>query len=164
MPSERFRFFVLTCRDPRTGFRLPLVDALRCHHDTYYLWLRRRPLVSGPGVGNRLAEMSFMEFLRFMWRFPRDDRINVYFNSTNTYFPGVTILLRWLAAAGVWCFDMHDDLRYHNTGFKRAREGAIVSMLVRLSHLTVHAAPTLQALFPNSRHLGNASNIRPCSP
>ena len=69
-----------------------------------------------------------------------------------------------VAAAGVWCLDMHDDLRYHNKGFRRWREELIISLLRRMSHVTVHAAPTLQELFPNSRHLGNASNILPlCS-
>src|SRR5471030_254828 len=161
MPSERFRFFVFTCRDPGSDFRLPLVDALRRDHETYYIWLRRRPVVYGPGSNDRAAEMAVPRLLRFMRRFRRDDRINVYFNSTNTYFLGLSTLLRLVATAGVWCFDLHDDLRYHNTGWRRWREGLIVSTLCALSHVTVHAAPTLRALFPASRHLGNASSIRP---
>jgi hypothetical protein len=166
MPSEsgspeRFRFFVLTCRDPKSDFRLPLVDALRRHHETYYIWLRRRPVVSGPKANDAAVQMSLPSFLRFVRRFRQDDRINVYFNSTNTYFPGSTIILRLLATAGVWCLDMHDDLRYHNKGFKRWREELIISLLRRLSHVTVHAAPMLKELFPDSRHLGNASNILP---
>ena len=104
--------------------------------------------------------MSLPDLLRFIRGLRRDETINVYFNSTNTYFPGMTILLRSIAASGLWCFDMHDDLRYHNTGFKRWREGRIVALLCRLSHVIVHAAPTLQELFPRSRHLGNASNIQ----
>jgi hypothetical protein len=158
---ERFRFFVLTCRDPKTDFRLPLVNALRNDYETYYIWLRRRPLVSGPNTGDAAREMSLAGFLRFIRRFRRDDKINVYFNSTNTYFPGLTGLLRGLATAGIWCLDMHDDLRYHNKGFKRWREEKFISVLRRLSHVTVHAAPTLQELFPDSYHLGNASNILP---
>jgi hypothetical protein len=166
MPSDsrysgRFRFFVFTCRDPKSDFRLPLVDALRRHCETYYIWLRRRPVVSGPGPNGAAVEMSLPGLLGFIRRFRHDDSINVYFNSTNTYFPGMTIVLRLMATAGVWCLDMHDDLRYHNTGFKRWREGMIVSLLRRLSHVTVHAAPTLQELFPDSRHLGNASNVLP---
>jgi hypothetical protein len=166
MRSERrrpapLRFFVFTCRDPKTDFRLPLVDALRRHHETYYIWLRRRPIVSGPTPNAEPVEMPLSGFLRFMRRFRRDDKVNVYFNSTNTYFPGTIALLRAICAAGVWCLDMHDDLRYHNKGFKRWREGMIISLLRRLSHVTVHAAPTLLELFPDSRHLGNASNITP---
>jgi hypothetical protein len=166
MPSdasrpERFRFFVLTCRDPKTDFRLPLVDALRRHHEVYYIWLRRRPVVSGPAANGAAVEMSLLELFRFVRRFRRDDRINVYFNSTNTYFPGLSTALRMIATAGVWCLDMHDDLRYHNKGFKRWREGVIIALLRGLSHVTVHAAPTLQELFPDSYHLGNASNILP---
>jgi hypothetical protein len=161
MPSERFRFFVFTCRDPKSDFRLPLVDALRSDYETYYVWLRRRPLVSGPGPNDPAAEMSLPDFLRFIRRFRQDDRINIYFNSTNTYFPGMSAVLRRIAIAGVWCFDMHDDLRYHNTGLKRWRESLIISFLRRLSDVTVHAAPTLRELFPDSQHLGNASNILP---
>jgi hypothetical protein len=161
LPPARFRFFVFTCRDPKSDFRLPLVDALRHHHDTYYIWLRRRPIVSGPTTNDPAVEMSLTGLLRFIRGFRRDDRINVYFNSTNTYFPGLSAMLRLVATAGVWCLDMHDDLRYHNKGFKRWREGVIISLLRRLSHVTVHAAPTLQELFPDSPHLGNASNILP---
>jgi hypothetical protein len=173
MPSDsphpqRLRFFVFTCRDPKTDFRLPLVDALRHHYDTYYLWLRRRPIVSGPKPNDTPVEMSLRDFLRFIRRFRPGDKVpdssvNIYFNSTNTYFPGLTVLLRLIAAPGVWCFDVHDDLRYHNQGFKRWREALIISLLRRLSHVTVHAAPTLQELFPDSRHLGNASNLLPLS-
>ncbi len=164
-PSEvglpHFRFFVLTCRDPKSDFRLPLVDALRQHFDTYYIWLRRRPIVAGPSQDAVPVEMSVTKFLRFIRGFRRDQSTNVYFNSTNTYFPGMTVALRLIAADGIWCFDMHDDLRYHNTGWRRWREGQIVNMLCRLSHVVVHAAPTLQELFPGSRHLGNASNLLP---
>jgi hypothetical protein len=166
MPPEsprpaRLRLFVLTCRDPKSDFRLPLADALRRDHETYYIWVRRRPVVSGPKSGDTAVELSLLAFLRFIRRFRRDDAINVYFNSTNTYFPGLSALLRLVAPAGVWCLDMHDDLRYHNKGLKRWRESLLVSLLRRLSHVTVHAAPTLQELFPDSRHLGNASNILP---
>jgi hypothetical protein len=158
---EQYRFFVLTCRDPETDFRLPLVDALRRHYETYYIWLRRHPVVSGPGADDAPIEMSVFGLLRFMRRVGRDDRTNVYVNSTNTYFPTTITGLRAFAAPGVWCFDMHDDLRYHNTGLKRWRESQVIALQRRTSHLTVHAAPTLHELFPDSIHLGNASNILP---
>jgi hypothetical protein len=159
MPPERFRFFVFTCRDPKTDFRLPLVDSLRREHETYYIWLRRHPIVSGPCADDKPVEMTVPALFRFIRRFRGDDRRNVYFNSTNTYFPGLIACLRAVAPSGLWCLDMHDDLRYHNTGLKRWREGQIISLQRRMSHLTVHAAPTLQELFPDSIHLGNASNI-----
>ncbi|HEY0183384.1 MAG TPA: hypothetical protein VGC09_11305 [Rhodopila sp.] len=158
---ERFRFFIFTCRDPETDFRRPLVDALRHHYETWYIWLRRRPLVSGPTANSPAVEMSLPALLRLVRRVARDDRVNVYFNSTNTYFPGLSVALRLVAPKGVWCLDMHDDLRYHNTGLKRWREGLIISLLRWMSHVTVHAAPSLQELFPDSHHLGNASNILP---
>jgi hypothetical protein len=160
MPSDtRFRFFVLTCRAPESDFRRPLVEALRHRYETYYIWLRRRPVVSGPLTNNEPAEMSLPAFLRFVWRFRPDGSVNVWFNSTNTYFPGLSTLLRVIGGAGVWCLDMHDDLRYHNTGLARRREELIIILLRRLSHVTVHAAPTLRELFPDSHHIGNASNI-----
>ncbi|MDQ2764477.1 MAG: hypothetical protein M3Y22_13685, partial [Pseudomonadota bacterium] len=135
--------------------------ALRRHHNTYYIWLRRRPVISGPTASDPAIEMSLSGFLRFIRKLTHDNMINVYFNSSNTYFPGLSTVLRLVAATGIWCLDMHDDLRYHNTGFKRWRETLIISLLRRLSHVTVHAAPTLQELFPDSQHLGNASNILP---
>ena len=58
-PPERFRFFVFTCRDPKSDFRLPLVDALRHHYETYYIWLRRRPIVSGPTARGRSSRAAF---------------------------------------------------------------------------------------------------------
>ncbi len=158
---ERLRFFVFTCRDPKSDFRLPLVNALRHNYDTYYIWLRRRPVVSGPRADDPAIEMSLPKLVSFIRRFKPDDKINIYFNSTNTYFPGLITLLRLVATAGVWCLDMHDDLRYHNVGWRRWREGLIISLLRRSSHVTVHAAPTLRELFPDSQHLGNASNILP---
>jgi hypothetical protein len=161
MPSNRFRFFVFTCRDPQSDFRLPLVDALRRDHETYYIWLRRRPVVSGPGARDPFVEMPVAGLLRFMRNSRREGAVNVYFNSTNTYFPAMSALLRMVAPPGVWCFDMHDDLRYHNTGIKRWREQQIVATLCRLSDIVVHAAPTLRELFPTSVHLGNASSILP---
>jgi hypothetical protein len=161
MPFEPFRFFIYTCRDPKTDFRQPLVDALSRNFETYYIWLRRRPVVVGPSTAGVPVEMSLTAFLRFMLGFQRDELINVYFNSTNTYFPGLMALLRCVTPTGLWCFDMHDDLRYHNTGTTRWREGLIVSFLRGLSDVTVHAALTLLELFPDSRHLGNASNIGP---
>ena len=164
MPSNRYRFFIFTCRDPQSDFRLPLVDALRRDHETWYIWLRRRPVVSGPGADDPFVEMTMAGLLRFMRNSRRDDAVNVYFNSTNTYFPAMSALLRLVAPPGVWCFDMHDDLRYHNTGIKRWREQQIAAALCRLSDLVVHAAPTLQELFPKSVHLGNASSIRPLPP
>lgn len=156
-----YRFFVLTCRDPRHDFRVPLVEALQQRGDAYSIWLRRHPLVSGPDQADPAREMTVTGLLRFMRTLPRDDRINIYLNSTNTYFPGLSLALQRIAPPGIWVFDMHDDLRYHNHGLKRLREQAIVSTLCRVSDAVVHAAPTLQSLFPRSQHLGNASHLMP---
>ena len=155
------RFFIFTCRDPASDFRLPLVEALRECYETYYIWLRRRPVVSGPRDSDPARDMSLGDFLRFIRRSRADGKRHFYFNSTNTYFPLMTLLLRLIAPEGVWCLDMHDDLRYHNKGLKRATEALIIRLLRICSDVTVHAAPTLVELFPRSRHLGNASHILP---
>jgi hypothetical protein len=163
MPSERtrFRFFIFTCREPAGDFRLPIVEALRDNYETWYIWLRRHPQVSGPGHRDKPVEMSLPRMLAFIRASGRDDAVNVYFNSTNTYFPGMTVLLRLIAPRGVWCLDMHDDLRYHNQGWRRRREEVIVAVLRLCSHVVLHAAPSLTELFPRSRHLGNASHLLP---
>ncbi|HEX2939932.1 MAG TPA: hypothetical protein VHO91_02720 [Rhodopila sp.] len=140
---------------------MPLVEALRQHGDAYSIWLRRHPVVSGPGDTDPAQEMNVAGLVRFMRALPRDNRINIYLNSTNTYFPGLSLALQRLAPPGIWVFDIHDDLRYHNLGLKRLREQAIISTLYRTSDAAVHAAPILQELFPHSRHLGNASHLRP---
>jgi hypothetical protein len=158
---ERFRFFVFTCRKAASDFRLPLAEALGQRYETWYIWLKRRPIVTGPRQGGAPQEMPLLRFLMFMIRFRRDDKVNVYFNSTNTYFPGIMSFLRCFATAGVWCLDMHDDLRYHNTGLTRLREDLIIRLFSACSDVIVNAAPTLAELFPRSQHLGNASHIRP---
>jgi hypothetical protein len=159
--TQRYRFFVFTCRDPKSDFRLPLVNALRQHYETYYIWLRRRPVVTGPNTGAAPAQMSLTEFFRWIWHFKRDSKVNFYFNSTNTSFPGLMVLLRLIANSGIWCLDMHDDLRYHYKSFKRFRTRLGIATMRAASDVMVHAAPTLQELFPRSRRLGNASHVRP---
>ncbi|HET6605244.1 MAG TPA: hypothetical protein VFG62_01165 [Rhodopila sp.] len=160
MRSEpRFHFHVFTCRDPDTDFRRPLAEALSAFGATTYIWLKRRPIVYDPVSADEPREMTLSAFLALMARRRSDGAIPVYLNSTNTYFPGLTIALRMMAPAGVWCFDLHDDLRYHNTGLKRITQDLIVRMIAAVSHEIVHAAPTLRELFPRSRHLGNASHL-----
>jgi hypothetical protein len=159
--AQQYRFFVFTCRDPKSDFRLPLVNVLRERYETYYIWLRRRPVVAGPGRDATPAQMSLIAFFKWIWCFKRDLKTNFYFNSTNTSFPGLTVILRLVMAAGVWCFDMHDDLRYHYKNFRRFRTILSVLVLRASSDVIVHAAPTLNVLFPRSQRLGNASHMCP---
>jgi hypothetical protein len=158
--AEKFRFFIFTCRKADSDFRLALAETLSEHHEVWYIWLKRRPVVTGFRAGDAPREMPVGRFLKFMLGFRQDDKVNIYFNSTNTYFPGIMTFLRCFVTAGVWCMDMHDDLRYQNTGIKRLREGAIARLLDACSHVTVNAAPSLAELFPRSLHLGNASHLR----
>ncbi len=160
---KQFRFFVFTCRDPRSDFRLPLVEALKSRYETYYIWLKRRPIITRPDSVGSPEEMSLVRFLSFTSRLRADNKVNVYFNSTNTSFPGLTILLKLIASAGIWCLDMHDDLRYHYAGLRRVRERIAIVLLRQSADVIVHAAPTLVELFPRSIHLGNASHVLPIS-
>lgn len=164
-PGIPLRFIVFTCRDPRTDFRLPLVDALRRDgHEVHYIWLKRQPLVSGPGIGERAESMGLPACFRYLRRVTSASaRTNIYFTTTNLCFPILIFALRTACAPGMWCFDMHDDLLYSLHGAARLRARMSQALLLRAFDLIVHAAPTLQELFPNSHHLGNASSVGPLS-
>ena len=56
---------------------------------------------------------------------------------------------------------MHDDLRYHYKGLRRLQIKIDIMLARFFSDITVHASPLLTELFPDSRHLGNASHILP---
>jgi hypothetical protein len=87
-----------------------------------------------------------------MRRVRRDDRTNVYVNSTNTYFPTTITCLRAPASLGVWCFDMHDDLRYHNTGLKRWRESRVIALPTDIPQARIMA-----------KHLHVVSDVPTCA-
>ena len=163
--KPNFRFFVFSCRDDRTDFRLPLVSALHDRqYETYYIWLRRKPRVRGPGATDQPKTISFFGLLRWLRQTARPSTqeaktTNVYFNTTNAAFPITTALLRLVAPKGVWCMDMHDDLLYDYQGFKRFRVAVSLKILLAASDLIVRSADALKELFPRSHHLGNASHI-----
>jgi hypothetical protein len=157
------RFFVFTCRNPDSDFRRPLVDALRKYHEVYYIWMRRRPIVSGPDHASPASDMSLAGLAGFLARDRDSEKINIYFNSTDTCFPGLMLFIQSVARRGVWCLDMHDDLRYYHQGLARIRQSIAISLLDMSSHVVVRAAPTLSEIFPKSYLLGNASHILPLS-
>ena len=163
-PSQTcaLRFIVFTCRDPRTDFRLPLVEALRRRgHEVHYIWLKRRPMVSD-AAGERATSMSLVAGLRYLRRITTSRaRTNIYFTTTNLCFPILVLALRAICGNGVWCFDMHDDLLYGLRGLARLRARLSQAVLLPVFDLMVHAAPTLKELFPASYHLGNASSLGP---
>jgi hypothetical protein len=154
-----FRFFIFSCRDPRSDFRVPLVRALRQDFETWYILLKRRPVVSGPRESDAPREMSLIRFLAFMRAQKPNGKIHIYFNSTNTAYPLMTGVLRLICARGIWCLDMHDDLMYHHKGVRRLRDWIAIRILRLVSDVTIHAAPTLKELFADSQHLGNASEM-----
>lgn len=163
LPIERssLRFIVFTCRDTRTDFRLPLVEALRRRgHDVHYVWLKRRPVVSGPLVGDSTISMNLASCIWHLRRVTTARNcINIYFTSTNLCFPPLIFALKALCGRGIWCFDMHDDLLAGFRGLAAARARVAQALLLPLFDLMVHAAPTLKELFPASHHLGNASSL-----
>ena len=155
------RFFVFTCRDPSVDFRLPLVRALRRDFETWYIFLRRSPVVAGPHDHEAPIQMSIFRLLAFLWSQRNDGKMPVYFNSTNTLYPYLMALLRLISPRGVWCLDLHDDLLYRYTGLRRIRAWLAIQVMRLLSDVSLHAAPTLKELFPTSQHLGNASEMTP---
>lgn len=161
--QPRVRFFVFTCRNPEVDFRRPLVDALRRYHEVYYIWMRRRPVVAGPDHASQAREISLSRLIKFLAGHHDKEMINIYFNSTDTSFPGLMLFLRSVARPGVWCLDIHDDLRYIHRGLARVRQTIAIALLSMSSHIVVRAAPTLSELFPKSHRLGNASHILPLS-
>jgi hypothetical protein len=161
MPPPDRRFIIFTCRDARTDFRWPLAEALRARHETWYIWLRRRPRLQRPGVDAVFEEISFPALLALLMRLTRTKVVNIYLNSTNTSFPIMMLLLRWLCGRGLWVMDMHDDLLYSSTGLARARAAIAVKVQVRAADIIIRSAQSLVELFPNSVAFGNASQIRP---
>lgn len=156
--TQRFRFFVFTCRDPRLGdFRIPFVEALRQQYETYYIKLGLHCSMSGAVK----AEMSLPQLLLYFWRLRRDDVLNVYFNSTDTSFPLLTGLLRLISPRGVWCLDMYEELRYGTIGLQRLHLSIALMILRSFSDIILCSAPTLIELFPTAQHLGLASHVLP---
>jgi hypothetical protein len=156
-----FRIIVLTCREPRTDFRLPLVEALRRKgHEVHYVRLGRRPMIAGRSDADGVGSTSLTACIRYLRRVTMGKNLsNIYFVTTNLLFPTLILALRVICAPGIWCFDMHDDLLYGTRGLVRLRARVRQAMLLRTCDLVVHAAPTLQELFPRSHHLGNASSV-----
>lgn len=159
--QKSFRFFIFTSRNPESDFRRPLFDALRKCTEVYYIWIRRRPIVFGPGHVSSGSETSLTGIIDLVVRHFDDDMINIYFDSTDTCFPGLMLFIRLVARRGVWCLDMHDDLRYYHRGLAQVRQNTVISLQCMYSHGVLCAAPMLSELFPQSHHLGNASHILP---
>ena len=152
-------FLLLTCRDPATDFRRPLAEAFAAlGHPVFYLWLTRRPRLTTLATGET-CDLSPWQTLRFA-RSLRQHPDLLVFNSTNLAFPLVSTMLRILSG-GQWCFDLHDDLLYATEGWRRLRARLAHHLLLMQADFAVHAAPTLQKLFPTSHHLGNASALLP---
>lgn len=157
--SEPWTVVLLTCRDRRTDFRLPLARELAgLGHDVHYVHLKRRPEVTALARSDQASTMSLVELSSYLRRLTRAGTKTLTFNSTNLAFPGFSRWLR-LVTRGLWCLDLHDDLLYDSAGLKRVRARLAQAIVARGADLFVHAAPTLMELFPRSHHLGNASDM-----
>jgi len=161
MPAVTRRFIVFTCRDVKTDFRWPLAEALRARHETWYIWLRRRPRLLRPGADAEFEDISFPALLALLMRLTRTKAVNAYLNTTNTSFPFIIVLLRLLCGRGLWIMDMHDDLLYDFTGFRRAQAALAVKLQLWAADITIRSAEALAELFPASLPFGNASQIGP---
>lgn len=161
-PPAPWTVIVLTVRDPRTDFRLPLARELAVlGHEVLYVFLKRCPTVTRlspvPSEPRTTSVPALMSELR---RAAGTGRRTLILNSTNLVMPALSALL-WLTVPGLWCLDLHDDLLYDSTGWRRLRGRVALSALERCTDIAVHAAPTLSELFPASHHLGNASDLWP---
>ncbi len=155
--------FLMSCSDSETGFRRPFAQALHeLGNKVYYIQVRRRPIITLIGE-ERPRSVSIVGFVIWMTKQCRTAPQPLIFNSTNLVFPRLTRILKILCG-GLWCLDMHDDLLYDKTGEELARARRAQEDLVRSADFIVHSAPTLAELFPQSRHLGNASDLKPVAP
>jgi hypothetical protein len=160
MLAQQRRFFIFTCRDVATDFRWPLAEALRERHETWYIWLRRRPRILRPGA-TMMEDLPLAALLALLRRLTGSGSLNVYLNSTNTSFPLTMLALRLVCGTGLWCLDMHDDLLYDLAGWHRARAALAIKLQTSAADLVIRAAESLVELFPASLPFGNASQIGP---
>ncbi|MDB5701995.1 MAG: tuaH 2 [Sphingomonadales bacterium] len=156
--AELLDFIVLTCRLRRNDFRHHLARELAgLGHKVLYIYLKRRPELTDLATGET-RQLSLPDLVRFFWSFRKKRRKPVVFNSTNLVFPVLNAFLRRISGTR-WVTDMHDDLLYDAHGGRRVRERVKLALMVSQSDVIVHAAPTLQELFPHSHHLGNGSSL-----
>jgi hypothetical protein len=161
-----WRILLLTCRSPRTDFRLSLAQELQAlGHDVTYAFVKRNPVITEMKAPDSARVISMSHFLSYVRVIFSNKSWCLVFNSTNLVAPMLCHVIKKLCG-GLWCFDMHDDLLYGRAGHARRKALMAQHILLRASDFVVHAAPTLKELFPHSYHLGNASSIeaisRPC--
>lgn len=159
--APRFRFFVLSCRDPQTDFRAPLANALRDRgHEVYYVRFEGRKFAVESGRSRPTESFGLWQLIGSMRRLTQDGVPAVYFNTTNLRHPILTVVLKFCVGRGIWCFDMHDDLLYDYRGMRRVVAQMRQAVLLLSSDVVISAAVMLRELFPHSIRLGNASSVR----
>jgi hypothetical protein len=153
------RILVLSCRDSRTDFRVPLATAFRqSGYETCYLNISERSRKLADNV-EKAGKLSFA--IVEAWHFTRTDKVNLIIDSTNLTHPFLVAILRIVVRRAIWCFDMHDDLLYDARGIRRFYARVRLLVRARTSDIIFVAAAGLRELFPQAVHVGNASHMVP---
>lgn len=159
-PADPWTVVLLTCRPFEVDFRAALAEQLAAQgHDVHYVFLKRRPELRRLSSNPAPQSMTLVELFTHLKRLRRSGDRVLFLNSTNLAFPVISILLRY-SVGGLWCWDLHDDLVYAAHGWRRLTATATQAALIKSASLTVHAAPTLKEIAPQSVHLGNASDLK----
>ena len=158
--NSKLRIIVLSCRPQKNDFRIHLADAFRqAGYETLYISTVDRGYTLSATDLLSAAKASFIRLIALVRHFTRSGQVNLLIDSTNTSSPFL-ILLFWLSARRtVWCFDMHDDLLYDAVGLHRLYNRISQLFHTKISDTIFTSAPTLNGLFSQAIHIGNASHI-----
>ena len=149
--------FLLTCRDPETDFRRPLAQELHSlGHEVFYIRLQRRPVVTRIG-SDSTQTVSLPAFIAWMAIACRAARRPLIFNSTNLVLPGLTTVLK--ALCGGFGVSTCTTICFTTSGGSLVRAARAQRRKLASSDLIIHAGQMLLELFPQSHHLGNASDL-----
>jgi hypothetical protein len=72
-----------------------------------------------------------------------------------------SLALRAALGAGLWCYDIFDNMLYDYRGFVRLRAGLAIQLLSRLSPVQLTLSRETLRLFPRAAHLDNAAHTGP---
>jgi hypothetical protein len=160
--GARLRFYFFSVRLHQLDFRQFLMDALRSKgHDVCHVRIGSLNIVTG--VGAKPVEFGgpfgFFELLRFLRKDTASSEDDIVFwDSTGPYTPMRSLMLRACLGAGLWCYDIFDNMNYNYSGFRRLRSNLAISLLSRLSPIQLVLSRETQRLFPKSIHLDNAAH------
>jgi hypothetical protein len=115
------------------------------------------------GAGAPLLEFKGVSGFRALIRYLRANAGSsdnaVFIDSTGPYTPGRSLLLRATLGAGLWCYDIFDNMKYDYRGLMRLRTRLAIQALSRLSPVQIVLARETLRLFPKAFHLDNAAHM-----